>query len=163
MVRRQRAAKNPETKFVAMMAIVARQVCCRTGESYWAYLPDPPVANPASWASPSIPVFTNDTRVVGGDIQQVIFLPPCVEDLITSASLPPYPYAFPLLRRLGVYYYNKETKLPMEGVRLLLSRGLGVLENIYKRCPNGDSPMFLELSLSSIPRCPIALTRHMLR
>ena len=66
MVHRQRASKNPETTFVAMMAIVARQVCCRTGKSYWAYLPDPPVANPASWASPSIFVFTNDTRVVGG-------------------------------------------------------------------------------------------------
>ena len=74
-----------------------------------------------------------------------------MEDLITPASVPPHLYAFPLLRRLGVYCYNKETKLPVEGVRLLLPRGLGILENIYKQCPNGHSPMSLGLSLSGTP------------
>lgn len=66
MVHYQGTSKNPENMSVAMLAIPTCQVCSCRGEAYWAYLPDPPMASPASWESPSIPVFTNDTWVLGG-------------------------------------------------------------------------------------------------
>lgn len=32
----------------------------------WAFVPEPPVLQPVTWAGKSVPVLVNDTRVLGG-------------------------------------------------------------------------------------------------
>ncbi|KAK1346818.1 hypothetical protein QTO34_000678 [Cnephaeus nilssonii] len=48
------------------MALVSCQVSMAEAETYWTYVPDPPMANPATWTGDSVPVFTNNTNMVGG-------------------------------------------------------------------------------------------------
>ncbi|XP_074190068.1 uncharacterized protein LOC109456786 [Rhinolophus sinicus] len=34
-------------------------------QTYWAYVPDPPILHPAVWDGPEIPVYVNDTQALG--------------------------------------------------------------------------------------------------
>lgn len=34
-------------------------------QTYWAYVPDPPILHPAVWDGPEIPVYVNDTKALG--------------------------------------------------------------------------------------------------
>lgn len=45
-------------------------------QTYWAYVPDPPILHPAMWDGPEVPVYVNDTSTLGlpsnGHMQQQI-------------------------------------------------------------------------------------------
>ncbi|KAK1346582.1 hypothetical protein QTO34_000439 [Cnephaeus nilssonii] len=49
-----------------MLILVSFQVSMAAAETYWTYVPDPPVVNPATWTRESVPVFTNNAKIVGG-------------------------------------------------------------------------------------------------
>ncbi|KAK1346833.1 hypothetical protein QTO34_000693 [Cnephaeus nilssonii] len=59
---------NPSTFFVVLIALVSCQVNMAAAETYWIYVPDPPVVNPATWTGEPVPVFSNNTHMVGGEI-----------------------------------------------------------------------------------------------
>ncbi|KAK1337780.1 hypothetical protein QTO34_002414 [Cnephaeus nilssonii] len=65
MVKEQGVQVTPSNLFLAMMALVSCQVSMAAAETYWTYVPDPPVINPATWTRQSVPVFTNNTNMVG--------------------------------------------------------------------------------------------------
>ncbi|KAK1335275.1 hypothetical protein QTO34_004860 [Cnephaeus nilssonii] len=65
VVKEQGVQVTPSNLFLAMMALVSCQVSMAAAETYWTYVPDPPVVNPATWTGESVPVFTNNTNVVG--------------------------------------------------------------------------------------------------
>lgn len=37
----------------------------RDDQTYWAYVPDPPILHPAVWDGPEVPVYVNDTHALG--------------------------------------------------------------------------------------------------
>ncbi|XP_059534648.1 endogenous retrovirus group K member 113 Env polyprotein-like [Myotis daubentonii] len=64
MVPCQGAQRTAKTLFLAMLSILAVQVC-DAQTPYWAYIPDPPFLRAVTWDDPSIPVFVNDTDIMG--------------------------------------------------------------------------------------------------
>lgn len=53
------------TLLLAMLAVLGPEVA--SGESYWAYVPKPPILHPVGWGSPDhIRVLTNQTLTLGG-------------------------------------------------------------------------------------------------
>ncbi|XP_059034770.1 endogenous retrovirus group K member 19 Env polyprotein isoform X2 [Mustela lutreola] len=45
--------------------ILMQQVLAAQGSLYWAYVPDPPLLQPVGWDVSSIPVYVNDTVLLG--------------------------------------------------------------------------------------------------
>lgn len=66
MVNQQGNTKSPATMLVVMLALLSCQVSNVLGEAYWTYFPDPPLVRPAVWTGESIPIFANDTHMMGG-------------------------------------------------------------------------------------------------
>jgi hypothetical protein len=58
--------QTSEALFLAMVAILSCQVCGISGETYWAYFPNPPILHPVSWNDTGIKISTNDTALLGG-------------------------------------------------------------------------------------------------
>lgn len=56
------APRKPEHLFLALLAVVSLQVPLISAETYWAYVPDPPILHPAPWDGPSVRIFVNDTE-----------------------------------------------------------------------------------------------------
>jgi hypothetical protein len=49
-----------------MVGILSCQVHGTLGETYWAYVPDPSIAHPASWNNTGIKIFTKNITFLGG-------------------------------------------------------------------------------------------------
>ena len=63
---------TPENLFVAMLALLTIQASCSlpnayAQESYWAYVPDPPLFHPATWDYEEVKVVTNNSLAMGGE------------------------------------------------------------------------------------------------
>ncbi|KAL0611114.1 envelope glycoprotein, partial [Plecturocebus cupreus] len=65
----QGQSRTPSVLFLAMLAILSCQVpntqSLPDSKVLWAYVPDPPVLRPITWADPAFPVYTNDTSILG--------------------------------------------------------------------------------------------------
>ncbi|XP_054941373.1 uncharacterized protein [Physeter macrocephalus] len=55
--------RTPLTLFLAMIAVLGAPPV--EGLSYWAYIPDPPLLQPVTWAEADFPVFYNDSTFGG--------------------------------------------------------------------------------------------------
>lgn len=68
MVQRQGLPMTPERLFLAMLSIVTMQASVAHAEtqSFWAFFPNPPTLYPATWDSPSVPIFVDNTWVLDG-------------------------------------------------------------------------------------------------
>lgn len=67
MVLRTGKTLSSETMFVAMLALIATQVTVVKGESFWAYVPKPPLLHPVGWNEQDhIKVMTNNSELLGG-------------------------------------------------------------------------------------------------
>lgn len=68
MVNRQGLPVTPERLFLAMLSIVTMQASVAHAEtqSFWTFFPNPPTLHPATWDSPSVPIFVNNTWVLDG-------------------------------------------------------------------------------------------------
>ena len=63
----QQKLLTPEFIFLAILSLIAAQSTVTYGESYWAYIPKPPLIHPVGWLDPDhIKVLTNDTDLLGG-------------------------------------------------------------------------------------------------
>jgi hypothetical protein len=54
--------------FLAMLAIISLQVggSVTQTQQHWTFIPYPPLLQAATWKGPNIPVYTNDSELVGG-------------------------------------------------------------------------------------------------
>lgn len=73
----QGTACTPETRFVAMLAVLACQTSLTTAATstsgtYWAYFPDPPFLQFTSWGKQNVKIFTNNTPLMGGEADSFI-------------------------------------------------------------------------------------------
>ena len=67
LVTAQHKPLKPEFIFLAILSLIAAQTVAVSGESYWAYIPKPPLIHPVGWLdSDYIKVLTNDTDLLGG-------------------------------------------------------------------------------------------------
>lgn len=68
MVRRQRLPITPKQLFLAMLAIITIQASVAQTEtqSFWTFFPNPPALHPVTWDGTGVPVFVNNTRILGG-------------------------------------------------------------------------------------------------
>lgn len=65
LVRSTQQPATPQMMLLAMLALLATAPEGRAN-NYWAYVPDPPLLQPASWSHPEIGVYTNCTWALGG-------------------------------------------------------------------------------------------------
>ena len=67
LIERERHEGTLMVMFVAMLAVLACQPRPSSAEKvHWAYLPNPPSFQPVDWMNEPIPVFVNDTHLLGG-------------------------------------------------------------------------------------------------
>ncbi|XP_071467345.1 endogenous retrovirus group K member 113 Env polyprotein-like isoform X1 [Marmota flaviventris] len=58
--------RTPVMMVATVIALLGCQVKGDQVDTYWTYFPDPPLVHPAVWTGESIPVFTNDSFMMGG-------------------------------------------------------------------------------------------------
>lgn len=68
--RRNEPGRNPLTlqslaQLCSILWIVFFPFVPASGESYWAYVPSPPMLHPVTWEDGRVPIYTNNTQVMG--------------------------------------------------------------------------------------------------
>nr|XP_040124994.1 spindle and kinetochore-associated protein 2 isoform X2 [Ictidomys tridecemlineatus]XP_040124995.1 spindle and kinetochore-associated protein 2 isoform X2 [Ictidomys tridecemlineatus] len=58
--------RTPVLMVATVIALLGCQVKGNQTDIYWTYFPDPPLVHPAVWTGESIPVFINDSFMMGG-------------------------------------------------------------------------------------------------
>ncbi|XP_037693316.1 uncharacterized protein LOC119534829 isoform X2 [Choloepus didactylus] len=66
LVKHQNGVVTPSTLFIAMLAVISCQVSLSEAATYWAYMADPPFLQPATWEDVNIPIYNNNTALLGG-------------------------------------------------------------------------------------------------
>lgn len=56
---------TPFSLFLAFLALMAQTGPASAEGIYWAYVPDPPLLHPLGWGIRNVPVYNNDTQVLG--------------------------------------------------------------------------------------------------
>ncbi|XP_058435538.1 endogenous retrovirus group K member 19 Env polyprotein-like [Marmota monax] len=66
IIRLLRKNRTPVLMVATVIALLGCQVKGNQIDTYWTYFPDPPLVHPDVWTGESIPVFTNDSFMMGG-------------------------------------------------------------------------------------------------
>jgi hypothetical protein len=93
---------TPGALLLAMVAILSCQVHGTLGETYWVYVPDPPVVHLASWNDTRIRMCTNDVTLLGGSDSSHILHQWAFYNYSAHSHSPPVG----LSRRDGISYLN---------------------------------------------------------
>jgi hypothetical protein len=59
---------NPVAFFLTMLAIITLHVSSSMAQiqQHWTFIPHPPLHQAATWKAPNVPVYINDSDLVGG-------------------------------------------------------------------------------------------------
>ncbi|KAB0338002.1 hypothetical protein FD755_025397 [Muntiacus reevesi] len=70
-------APNPSpaspTSILISLLLLLNQISSMNADVFWAYVPDPPLLQPVGWEMSSVPVYVNDTVLLGGFSDKHIF------------------------------------------------------------------------------------------
>ncbi|XP_043757898.1 endogenous retrovirus group K member 25 Env polyprotein-like [Cervus elaphus] len=70
-------ASNPSpaspTSILISLLLLLNQISSMEASIFWAYVPDPPLLQPVGWEMSSVPVYVNDTILLGGFSDKHIF------------------------------------------------------------------------------------------
>ncbi|KAB0338691.1 hypothetical protein FD754_024404 [Muntiacus muntjak] len=70
-------APNPSpaspTSILISLLLLLNQISSMEASVFWAYVPDPPLLQPVGWEMSSVPVYVNDTILLGGFSDKHIF------------------------------------------------------------------------------------------
>ncbi|KAB0381923.1 hypothetical protein FD755_003840 [Muntiacus reevesi] len=85
-------APNPSpaspTSILISLLLLLNQISSMEASVFWAYIPDPPLLQPVGWEMSSVPVYVNDTILLGGSSDKHIFPQNAISYTGSSSQLP---------------------------------------------------------------------------